>query len=201
MASRWLARREAKTVAVIGAGEQARLQLLALRLVREVVQVNICARDPRKSHDLARDMSDVLGIPCRAADNVHQALEEVDIAITTTPSSEPLIGVQNLHPGLHITAMGSDAENKNEIAPAAIAAARYICDRVTQTRVLGGAASRDRGRRGRFRLQVRRTRRSHREPRCRSYERLGGDNLRSDWNGRSGYGDCCTRASPGTCLW
>jgi ornithine cyclodeaminase len=48
-----------------------------------------------------------------------------------------LIEVADLHPGLHITAMGSDAEHKNEIAPAALAAARYICDRAQQTRVLG----------------------------------------------------------------
>jgi ornithine cyclodeaminase len=39
---------------------------------------------------------------------------------------------------MHVTAMGSDAEHKNEIAPAAIAAAtRYVCDRLGQVRVLG----------------------------------------------------------------
>ena len=46
-----------------------------------------------------------------------EALKHADIAITTTPSREPLIHARDLHPGLHITAMGSDAEHKNELAP------------------------------------------------------------------------------------
>src|SRR5690606_30839242 len=61
-----------------------------------------------------------------------------DIAITTTPSREPLIKRRHLHPGLHITAMGSDAEHKNEIAADALVAVdRYVADRLSQTRVLG----------------------------------------------------------------
>ena len=51
-----------------------------------------------------------------------EAMQAVDIAITCTPSREPLILPHHLQPGLHITAMGSDAEHKNEIAPAVLAA-------------------------------------------------------------------------------
>ena len=66
------------------------------------------------------------------------ALEGADIAITTTPSREPLIRKRHLRPGLHITAMGSDAEHKNEIAADALAALDcYVADRLSQTRVLG----------------------------------------------------------------
>ncbi|SFP08538.1 ornithine cyclodeaminase [Ectopseudomonas composti] len=133
IAAKWLAREDAKVVAILGAGEQARLQLQALRLVREVREVRIWARDPAKAQAMAAELDDA-----RAVDSVDAALDSADIAITTTPSREPLIQPQHLRPGLHITAMGSDAEHKNEIAPAVLARVdAYVADRLSQTRVLG----------------------------------------------------------------
>jgi ornithine cyclodeaminase len=134
VAARWLANNDAKRVAIIGAGEQARLQLKALMLVRKIEHVTVWARDPQRA---ARFAQETEGVQCEVADSVSAALKHADIAITTTPSREPLIHARDLHPGLHITAMGSDAEHKNELAPDVFDAARYICDRIQQTRVLG----------------------------------------------------------------
>ncbi|VXC80110.1 putative enzyme [Burkholderia sp. 8Y] len=134
VAAGWLARREARRVAIIGAGEQARLQLDALRLVRDIEHVTIWARERDSALRYARECT---GLPCYVADTVSDALRQADIAITTTPSREPLIHARDLHPGLHITAMGSDAEHKNEIAPEVFAEALYVCDRLQQTRLLG----------------------------------------------------------------
>ena len=135
VAARWLANNDAKRVAIIGAGEQARLQLKALMLVRKIEHVTVWARDPRNARQ--RFAQETEGVQCEVADSVSAALKHADIAITTTPSREPLIHARDLHPGLHITAMGSDAEHKNELAPAYSTLARYICDRIQQTRVLG----------------------------------------------------------------
>jgi len=133
IAAKWLAREDAKVVAILGAGEQARLQLQALRLVREVREVRIWARDPAKAQAMAGELDDA-----RAVDSIDAALDGADIVITTTPSREPLIQPQHLRPGLHITAMGSDAEHKNEIAPTVLARVdAYVADRLSQTRVLG----------------------------------------------------------------
>jgi ornithine cyclodeaminase len=137
VAARWLAKQHAPNVAVIGAGEQARLQLQALAMVRKVERVTVWARNRANAEQFAADMSGQLRIACEVARDVHDALAKADIAITTTPTTEPLVHAADLHPGLHITAVGSDAEHKNEIAPQALVAARYACDRVTQTRVLG----------------------------------------------------------------
>lgn len=134
VAARWLARRDAKRVAIIGAGEQARLQLQALRMVRDIEHVTVWARDAASAQRFARDCAD---LPCEVAASVHDALKHADIAVTTTPSREPLIHARDLHPGLHITAMGSDAEHKNELAPDVFAHVRYVCDRLQQVRVLG----------------------------------------------------------------
>lgn len=133
VAAKWLAREDARAVAILGAGEQARLQLQALRLVRDVREVRIWARDGSKAAAMAAELGDA-----RAVDSVAAALDGADIAITTTPSREPLILPEHLRPGLHITAMGSDAEHKNEIAPAVLAQVdAYVADRLSQTRVLG----------------------------------------------------------------
>jgi ornithine cyclodeaminase len=123
---------------IVGAGVQARLQLEALTLVRDVAEVRVWARDPAKAGRFAEQAGDELGLPVEVGDDLGTLLAASDIVVTTTPSSEPLIRAEWLHPGLHVTAMGSDAEHKNELTPEALAAADlYVCDRQSQCAVLG----------------------------------------------------------------
>jgi ornithine cyclodeaminase len=138
VAARWLARPDATRAAIIGAGEQARLQLQALTLVRPIESATVWAPSAQKAADYAHDMTHMLGLPVTPCADVDTAIADADIAVTATPSTQPLVHARHLHPGLHITAMGSDAEHKNEIAPQAIARAdHYVCDRQSQASVLG----------------------------------------------------------------
>ncbi|MEX3952491.1 cyclodeaminase [Paraburkholderia sp. EG287B] len=137
VAARWLARPDARHAAIIGAGEQARLQLDALMLVRMIDSVSVWARDAARAADFAAETERRHGVRARVAASVHDALAQADVAVTTTPSRAPLVHAADLHDGLHLTAMGSDAEYKNELAPSVFEAARYVCDRLQQTRVLG----------------------------------------------------------------
>lgn len=137
VAARWLSRRDAKHAAIIGAGEQARLQLKALMLVRNIESVCVWSRDVAQAERYAADMCRAYNLLCTVAGSVHEALAHADVAVTATPSREPLVGAHDLHAGLHVTAMGSDAEYKTEISPQVFRAAHYICDRLSQTRVLG----------------------------------------------------------------
>lgn len=137
VAARWLARPDARRVAVIGAGEQARLQLQALALVRKIEHVTVWARDADRAGVCAADIRSRLDLPCVVAGSVDDAFDQADIAITTTPSREPLVYAHHLHRGLHITAMGSDADYKTELSPSVFEAARYVCDRLAQVRVIG----------------------------------------------------------------
>lgn len=138
VAARWLSRDNSRSVALIGAGEQAALQLQALRLVRSIDEVRLWARDPAKAEAFAAQLGDESSLTVQVCQSVDDAMDGVDIAITCTPSREPLIHTRHLQPGLHITAMGSDAEHKNEISPKALAQVdRYVADRLSQTRVLG----------------------------------------------------------------
>ena len=140
VAARRLARPDARRAAVIGAGEQARLQLQALMLVRKIEQVTVWARDAERANAFANDVTARFDVPCTVEASVRDALDEADVAITTTPSRTPLIEAQDLHRGLHVTAMGSDADYKTELAPSVFEAARYVCDRLSQVRVIGELA-------------------------------------------------------------
>ncbi|SDE29098.1 cyclodeaminase [Paraburkholderia lycopersici] len=137
VAARRLARADARHAAIVGAGEQARLQLDALMLVRKIESVSVWARDAAKAEALAADAQRRHAVRARVAASVHDALAQADIAITTTPSRTPLVHAADLHAGLHVTAMGADAEYKNELSPSVFGTARYFCDRLQQTRLLG----------------------------------------------------------------
>jgi len=137
VAARWLSREDTRSVAVIGAGVQAKLQLQALTLVRPVERATVWARDADKAAQCAALIREDLSLDVSTAPSVHDAVQGVDLIVTTTPSDAPLLQAANLSPGQHITAMGSDTEHKNEIAADVFSAASYFCDRLTQVRVLG----------------------------------------------------------------
>lgn len=137
VAARHLAALDAETAAILGAGMQARMQLRALMLVRPITRANVWARDPAKAKAFAAEMNAEAGIPVTAAATVAEATKGADVIVTTTPSETPILGAADVQPGAHVTAMGSDAEHKNEIAPDLVAVATYVADRLSQTRKLG----------------------------------------------------------------
>ncbi|RDE08674.1 ectoine utilization protein EutC [Pelagibacterium lacus] len=138
VAARHLARKDATTAAIIGAGMQARLQLEALLAVRKITSVRIWARDRAKAEDFARHATQKLKLAALVSGSAEGAVRGADIIVTTTPSTAPLVLSEWLTPGQHLTAMGSDAEHKNEIDPALVARAElYVADSLAQTRRLG----------------------------------------------------------------
>ncbi|TIW76757.1 MAG: ornithine cyclodeaminase family protein, partial [Mesorhizobium sp.] len=98
----------------------------------------IWARDAAKAETAAAALRERLGIDVGAVSDAANAVAGADIIVTTTPSTEPLIKAGFVSAGQHITAMGSDAEHKNEIAPAILRMADlYVADSAKQTRRLG----------------------------------------------------------------
>lgn len=135
VAARHLARGDARVAAILGAGMQARMQLQALALVRPLTEARVWARDASRAAALAAEMADALGIPVTPSATAEAAVEGADVVTTTTPAATPILS--GVEPGTHVTAMGSDAEHKNELAPALVARAIYVADRLSQTRALG----------------------------------------------------------------
>ena len=137
VAAKHLARDNASVAAILGAGMQARMQLSALAQVRGLSAARVWARDPAKAAAFATDMTARLGIPVTAAATAADAARGADVIVTTTPAESPILNAADVASGTHVTAMGSDAEHKNEIDPALIALATYAADRLAQTRRLG----------------------------------------------------------------
>ncbi len=138
VAARHLARHDANVVGIVGAGVQGRLQLLALARVRDISEALVWARREERAASFAEEMSARLGTPVRVAESIPALVDLSDIVVTTTPSTEPLLDATMLHPGLHITAVGSDAEHKQELSTDLISAVdRFVCDAVGQSRRLG----------------------------------------------------------------
>ena len=138
VAARHLAPAHVETAGVIGTGVQARLQMQAAHLVRPFARILVHGRDMDKARACAADLARGLGIRAEAIADPAALVAESQLVVTTTPARTPVLKADRLHPGLHITAIGSDQTGKNEIEPAALMAAdAYVCDRVSQCEVSG----------------------------------------------------------------
>ncbi|MDR6665397.1 ectoine utilization protein EutC [Rhizobium sp. 1399] len=137
VAARHLSREDTSVATIFGAGMQAQLQLEALMLVHRIKSARIWARDHAKAQKLAIDFACDHGIDVAAVADPREAVRGADIVVTTTPAERPILMAEWLERGQHLTAMGSDAEHKNEVDPAVFARATYVPDRISQTRILG----------------------------------------------------------------
>jgi ornithine cyclodeaminase len=133
-----LARPDARIAAVIGAGMQACMQMAALRVVRPIAEVRVWARRAEAADSLAARLRRDLGVAATAVPEPRQAVHRADVIVTATPSGAPLLEWEWLCAGQHVTAMGSDAPYKNELAPAIVAKADlYVPDRQAQCALNG----------------------------------------------------------------
>ena len=137
IAAKYLSNQDASNLGIIGAGIQARLQLKAILLVRKINKINLWARDKVKVDEFIDSLKD-LKIDINISESCKDLASSSDIIITTTPSKKPLLEFDWIKKGTHITAMGSDAEQKNELHPAMIKLCdKYIPDNQPQTTILG----------------------------------------------------------------
>lgn len=138
IAANYLAREQIETVGVIGAGAQARYQIRALKLVRDFDKLLIYSKTAERVEQYVNDMSRELGLEIVIANDAESVVTASDLVITTTPAKSPYLRAEWLHPGLHITAMGSDAEEKQELQAEALGRADIlVCDRKSQAFRLG----------------------------------------------------------------
>jgi len=150
VAAKYLAPERVRTVGVIGAGTQGRYQARALRLVRRFERVLVYDHSPAAvdayvselpgllKADDARQTSTTVGDLSRDDIVVGPADPETlvcesDVVITCTPSHQPIVRAEWLHPGLHITAIGADIPEKQELQGEVLGRAnRLVCDLKTQ---------------------------------------------------------------------
>ncbi|MDO6461068.1 ornithine cyclodeaminase family protein [Granulosicoccaceae sp. 1_MG-2023] len=134
VAARYLAPEQVPVAGIIGAGVQADLQARALMLERPVGEFRVWARDADKAAAFAEGAARRWGRPVSVCADRAVLVRESQVLLTTTASRQPLLEADWLHPGLHITAMGADAPDKTELAPAVAEAADvFVVDRLSQS--------------------------------------------------------------------
>ena len=111
-----LARKDAKTVGLFGAGVQARAQLQAVMAVRDIKRVNLISRTKTSAQQLATEITTWTDAPdINLALNSQQVVADADIVICATTSATPLFDGNALQPGTHITAVGTFVPEKREV--------------------------------------------------------------------------------------
>lgn len=115
IATRYMARQNAKVVACIGTGWQARTQVEAVCRVRTVEEVRVYSRDAERRRQFSNEMSGQLGVWVVPADSAEAAVRGADVAITMTSSAQPVLRGEWLEPGMHLNITGSNSLLKREI--------------------------------------------------------------------------------------
>ncbi len=131
VAAKYLARKNPKVVALVGAGTQARTQLMALLfLYRKVEEVRVWSRTKKTVDAYVAEMKTVYGdsVKIVPVENVEKAVEKADIVVTTTPSRTPIVSDEWVKPGTHFNCIGADAPGKEELDPAILTRAKIIVD-------------------------------------------------------------------------
>ncbi len=133
-----LAREDAREVAVIGSGPQARGQLRTTATVRAFEAVRVFSPTAENRESFAAEFDERLGADVEAVASASDALAGADVVVTATTASDPVIDDADVEPGTHVTAMGQYDPSKNELPPELVARATYVPD-------LADRATRDAG--------------------------------------------------------
>lgn len=135
LATKYLARPEAQTVALLGAGDQAATQLQAVCAVRPIREAFVYSRTPEKRAAFAARMSAQLGIPVHAVESVEQAVAQAEVVCTITTAREPILTGALLKPGMHLNAAGANSLARRELDTLAVGRCeRIVVDDPQQAR-------------------------------------------------------------------
>jgi ornithine cyclodeaminase/alanine dehydrogenase-like protein (mu-crystallin family) len=121
-----LARPQIEELLFVGAGGQARFQLEALLGVRQPARVRVHSRTPASAEAFAAEAAERFGLHVELADDLASAVQRADLIVTSTTARAPIIRAEWLRPGVHVTALGSDLADKQELDVAALARADVV---------------------------------------------------------------------------
>ncbi len=102
LAAKYLARKDAEVLGLLGAGWQAGFQLRSHALIRNLKQINVYSPTKEKRERFAREMSEELGIHVTAVDSPDRAKKDADILLAATNAVPNLIFPDDLRPGMHV---------------------------------------------------------------------------------------------------
>ncbi|QIB66119.1 ornithine cyclodeaminase family protein [Kineobactrum salinum] len=128
LASKYLARTDAKILTIIGTGEQAQSHIAALTLVRDIKEIRIWGRNRHHAERLASLYADDIHRKVIVADKIKTAIKDSHIICTVTAATDPLLYGEWLEPGMHLNVVGSGYPHKAEVDSDCIRRARVYID-------------------------------------------------------------------------
>ncbi len=139
VATKFLAREDARIAAMIGSGFQARTQLEAVALARNLELVRVYSRDAERRETFAKEMTAKIGVRVEAAQSAEEAVRGADIITTMTSAAKPVLLGKWLERGAHVNAAGVNFAEKAEIDAEAVRRADVIAaDSVEQSKMEAG---------------------------------------------------------------
>ncbi len=132
-----LARENAETAAIFGAGVQAETQFEAVCSVRKIKQALVFGRNLQNAKTFAEKMSKQLSIPVKIVQQP-QDLKSADIICTATNASEPLFSDEHIKPGVHINAVGAYKPDMREVPGETVTRAKVIVDELDACMIEAG---------------------------------------------------------------
>ncbi|MRT28676.1 ornithine cyclodeaminase family protein [Herbaspirillum sp. CAH-3] len=127
-----LARKDAKVIGAIGTGQQARMQIRALREVIDIQGIKAWSRTAEKMASFQADIERDFGLPVALATSAQDVVASSDILVTTTRGTGPVVEAKWVKPGTHIIAIGADQQGKQELDPALFKHAKIVHDSTAQ---------------------------------------------------------------------
>jgi ornithine cyclodeaminase len=128
VATRLLARPDARTLALLGAGVQAETHLESISLVRPIDEVRVWSRSGERAHRFAEKFT-AAGTRIVVCPTAREAVEGAHVVCTVTSSREPVLLGDWLAPGAHVNAVGASLATSRELDSAAVVKARLYVDR------------------------------------------------------------------------
>ena len=137
IASKAMANVGVETASIIGTGVQARHQARCLLDVMPIKEICCWGRNAARLDELVQDLSD-LDVSITACSDLRELIERSQLVVTTTSTKEPIIDVEWIQPGTHITAVGSDTPDKCELDPRILdKASIVVADSIAQNKERG----------------------------------------------------------------
>jgi ornithine cyclodeaminase len=135
--AKYLAPKKVVAAGIVGAGIQGRMQLEYLRKVRDFEKAVVWGLNEAELAAYRRDM-EPLGFKIRTTLDAGEVAASANVIVTCTPSTRPLLRADWIRPGTHITAVGSDTAEKQELDPAILGrASRVVVDSLSQSELRG----------------------------------------------------------------
>lgn len=128
VSTRFLAKPDASTLAIIGSGVQARSHLEAFQHVRQLKEVRIWSPRALSRQQFVDDMSPRLPIPITATESAEAAVRGADLIVLATSSKTPVIEDAWVSPGAHVVCVGACRPDQREMAPPLVARGRLYVD-------------------------------------------------------------------------